>query len=431
MLWNLCPPNTRALMSRALMTELLSNVTDITLLLHISRAAEEEGRLLTGISRQLYRTTYQTLSKAAKLRARLNLDPFLRGKILNAPQELSLADFEIVSSSVWDGKDIRLAVGRHPHRVHIVEFKKMHVAGTTSRKSSIWLHQLAEMLCAHDKPPEFQLLECRGYFVDRREGRWGFVFDLPPHCGEYFLPPVLSRRDLHYRKPTSLKELLRKQEGDAIDLATRFDLAKKLVAAVATIHASGFMHRNIRASSVLFFPDTSSDGDGPSKSRRKNLQQPFLQGWGYIDALDIVPSSYPQKPSNSTSLIIKTTATTLEEIDFYQHPYLTRYPNAPYCRAFDLYSLGLLLLEIGLWQPIATFTDGVDVVYQSREDAAERFKAHLERNYVADLKGQAGGRYEEVVRRLLGMWSYGEEKEREVEMRVVWEVVKRLEECVV
>jgi hypothetical protein len=40
-------------------------------------------------------------------------------------------------------------------------------------------------------------------------------------------------------------------------------------------------------------------------------------------------------------------------LDYYQHPEKRYNPLVRYSRTHDIYSLGVLLLEIGLWKPIA------------------------------------------------------------------------------
>ncbi|OAF62456.1 hypothetical protein VC83_01257 [Pseudogymnoascus destructans] len=38
--------------------------------------------------------------------------------------------------------------------------------------------------------------------------------------------------------------------------------------------------------------------------------------------------------------------------DMKHHPFKRAYPDRRYCHAFDVYSLGIALLEIGLWTPV-------------------------------------------------------------------------------
>jgi hypothetical protein len=66
----------------------------------------------------------------------------------------------------------------------------------------------------------------------------------------------------------------------------------------------------------------------------------------------------------------------------------------PYCRSYDIYSLGLVLLETGLWKALQ--------IYHKPHYSARRF---LERvviqNLVPNLGSKTGRIYKEVVERCL------------------------------
>jgi hypothetical protein len=49
--------------------------------------------------------------------------------------------------------------------------------------------------------------------------------------------------------------------------------------------------------------------------------------------------------------------TTDINLDYYQHPDKRRNPTLRYSRAFDIFSLGCLLLEIGYWKPLHHLVD--------------------------------------------------------------------------
>jgi hypothetical protein len=80
---------------------------------------------------------------------------------------------------------------------------------------------------------------------------------------------------------------------------------------------------------------------------------------------------------------------------------LHRHPNSlngmgkkPYCRSYDIYSLGLVLLEIGLWKALQ--------VFHKPHYSAQRF---LERvviqNLVPNLGSKTGRIYKSLVERCL------------------------------
>jgi serine/threonine protein kinase len=48
------------------------------------------------------------------------------------------------------------------------------------------------------------------------------------------------------------------------------------------------------------------------------------------------------------------------ELDYYQHPEKRWNPGARYNRAHDVYSLGCVLLELGLWETLASVVEVED-----------------------------------------------------------------------
>ena len=70
-------------------------------------------------------------------------------------------------------------------------------------------------------------------------------------------------------------------------------------------------------------------------------------------------------------------------------------PGTPYHKAFDVYSLGLVLLEIGLWKVLQT--------YYKAHYSAQRWKEKVVLAVlVPGLGNKMGRRYREVVEMCLG-----------------------------
>lgn len=94
--------------------------------------------------------------------------------------------------------------------------------------------------------------------IDHTEG------DHEGHCSIlYRLPSTIGIHDrqrpaenLKLRAPVRIKSLLgtRKMDGIRSTLGSCFELARSLVRAVCMLHSSGWLHKNIRAESVMFFP---------------------------------------------------------------------------------------------------------------------------------------------------------------------------------
>jgi len=96
--------------------------------------------------------------------------------------------------------------------------------------------------------------------------RFGLVLAPPSHIRSN-LPQILPAGAISQKRmPVSLKELLDKRHPSCIhmlDLGDRFRLAKKLVDAVHMMHCVGWIHKNIRANSILFFPAANIPSHGP------------------------------------------------------------------------------------------------------------------------------------------------------------------------
>jgi hypothetical protein len=81
--------------------------------------------------------------------------------------------------------------------------------------------------------------------------------------------------------------------------------------------------------------------------------------------------------------------------DLHRHPKsLNGISRQPYCKSYDIYSLGLILLEIGVWKVLQT--------YHKPHYSAERFREKVVvQNLVPNLGSKTGKLYREAVERCL------------------------------
>ena len=88
-------------------------------------------------------------------------------------------------------------------------------------------------------------------------------------------------------------------------------------------------------------------------------------------------------------------------LDF-QHPEYLKHPQR-YRAEFDYYSLGLVLLEIGLWQPLSAITKNLSAVNKDREGLSpEKLRETLLTDVLPGLCRTMGHRYFSVVDKCLG-----------------------------
>jgi serine/threonine protein kinase len=257
--------------------------------------------------------------------------------------------------------------------------------GQTDEQKIVKLLSLAEILSL-EKPETFHVLDCVGILPPSHELR---------HDGFAFVYAYPWRK---VARPESLDTLLRRKDFK-IMLEHKFNLAQVLATSLLELHSAdpGWLHKNIYAANVLFFPQTS----GPTSS--VDIGDPYLVGFQH---------------SRPTGEIWYSDMDRFEESSDYRDP---RYipGKTRFRKEFDYYSLGIVLLEIGFWQPIKAFK------LQHPTFSAENFRKELMKRYVPKLGPKMGSLYKEVVRFCLE--GSREIKEYEdTEDRFFWKVVNQL-----
>lgn len=187
------------------------------------------------------------------------------------------------------------------------------------------IQKLARLLSALD-PVTCNLLRCEGVkrSVDRTGRLKGFslIFQMPPTIAGPSESLATSQTKIR-----SLRESLLDQ-SITISLSYRLAIAKSLARAVIFIHSASFVHKNIRPETVL----ATKSGDS------------FLIGFERFRAA-----------ASHTYMF----GDNLWHQNLYRHP--ARQGLAPeemYTMQHDVYSLGVLLLEIGLWTSFVHYAIG-------------------------------------------------------------------------
>ncbi|KAM6513272.1 hypothetical protein FALCPG4_015715 [Fusarium falciforme] len=203
-------------------------------------------------------------------------------------------------------------------------------------------------------------LHCRGIFHDPSEPAFGVVYDLP----------------LQGTQPVTLHGLLSAARSPYRPLLEyRFQLAFDICQCIYTFHKVGWLHRNLHSMNVLFFPPKGAKNAEWAK-------EPRILGFAgsrenQLDAVTLGPDDKTQLRN-------------------YQHPeYLAH--KERYREEFDYYSVGMLLLEIGLWSPLSKITESGRFQGVSNE----QFKNEVIRNRVPQLSIFMGTRYMEATRTCL------------------------------
>jgi hypothetical protein len=225
------------------------------------------------------------------------------------------------------------------------------------------------------KPSSYGALDCIGFYPDYIRSRYGFVYNLP-------------RAET---APITLQQLLVKSSSNPYavrpHLGARFILARLIARSLLQLHASGWLHKGLCSQNVLSFMPTTAERGGSGGSGGVDFaDEEALQSW--ITGFDFARPDDVREPTDKPAAD--------PETDIYRHR-LVLESAVRYRRAFDIYSLGLILLEIGLWTLLKD-------IYKAKY-AYETFKLRLEQFHYPSLAFAAGRTYESAVRRSL--WTTG------------------------
>ncbi|KAI1456783.1 prion-inhibition and propagation-domain-containing protein [Annulohypoxylon moriforme] len=221
--------------------------------------------------------------------------------------------------------------------------------------------------------PDLRLPPCYGVFDDveyeKNNGmkRLGYVFGIPDIGSASQGQEDAYDSDILRRPPTSLRDLIQNKKVRIPFLGKRFELAFALACAFGRFHAAGWLHKGFHSGNILFFHKRGEQG--------VNVAEPFITGFQY---------SRPQGANSLSSSPLDNSS-----LDCYYHPHAER----GFTRRLDLYSLGVVLYEIGRWQLVA------DQQVQCK-DRTQWHKYLSEKGY-KDLGWRMGEQYQSVVKTLL------------------------------
>ncbi|TVY68687.1 hypothetical protein LSUE1_G004934 [Lachnellula suecica] len=160
--------------------------------------------------------------------------------------------------------------------------------------------------------------------------------------------------------------------------------------------------KNIRSNSILFFParnKPSSGSPGPASGYPQPLgyDDPIFVGLGNARVDDVVvdPGAVYEYPEMVDQMRMMSKRPNDINLDYYQHPDKRWNTSIRYSRAHDIYSLGCVLLEIGLWTPL-------DRLVEVEDEEFERTKKNFQ-GLTMKLDGMAGSIYGNVVRKCLAI----------------------------
>ena len=237
---------------------------------------------------------------------------------------------------------------------------------TEERMNEHYVPQLAAILRAAGDH-QFHTLPFIGYAWDSTRYEFAFLFEYPSLAAD--------------RKPQSLWDcLLSAEPMFKPTLKQRFRLAQSIARSIGALHANGWLHKSIRAHAIKFF--FQIDG------KTRDLDNLYLTNF----ELSRPFSAISQVDLHAPDI----------EHDIYRHPDRYGLPSVRFSKTHDVYSLGVVLLEIGLWQTARRIHDDI-VKYEFKDNPlpggvpAKVIKAAYIQEAKTRLGHRMGSTYQEAV----------------------------------
>lgn len=240
--------------------------------------------------------------------------------------------------------------------------------------------ELAKLFQMQPKPKDMRLLNCLGVFHLPASAKFGFVYEFPQLQHE--------QDDL---EPMSLYDLILCTHGQHPTLNDKLTLALAITSCIHSLHLTGWFHKSICTSNIIFFKQRSQ-----ADLTKVNLREPYLAGFeqnqqfttgAYTTNKNIIwtdrPSTHPSFLNNKDGAVAF-------------HP------------AFDYYSLGAILLEVALW-----YSFGIG---PSLNRAGEGWRSVLSRRAIDEVPRCMGTAYGEAIMACLDFYDnhhHSEEGENE------------------
>ncbi|KAI4277370.1 MAG: hypothetical protein LQ337_001811 [Flavoplaca oasis] len=224
---------------------------------------------------------------------------------------------------------------------------------------------LTKVLNSDLKALNVGVLHCVGY-LDQSSTVTGYAFRAPADTTPG-------------QKPTNLHQMLThvSKSSDVPGLGDRFELAKALVSTIFEILNLGWLHKNIQPKNVLFWPKPGTN--------ELDYSKPYLVGF------DI---SRPNQPGEVSEKPLAD-----PDDDIYRHPLYRAQPSSSFLPSFDMYSLGIMLFEIGMWRNVGYQGQrrGSRPTLETHNSDPHFIEKMVMGGPVMDLKRHMGARYRDAV----------------------------------
>lgn len=228
------------------------------------------------------------------------------------------------------------------------------------------------------KPNDLRILKCLGFVeqedLDTEEHGYGFIYQLPSRFSD----------SQSKRVPLTLQEVLHfsRKSRTQIPLRAKFLLARSLAGFLRDFHAVGYLHKTINSKNIMFTHNTEDLSQQYPGDMFKSIEP-----WGN----PLIVGLQRCRPEGE---IWETEGPPDKDgMEGYEHPEYREHGR--FKMVYDYYSLGLVLLEVGLWHPV--LKDYYGDPDQRKKLSASGFRKQYMAKYAPKLTFTVGEVYRDVV----------------------------------
>ncbi|KAK6527513.1 hypothetical protein TWF694_004496 [Orbilia ellipsospora] len=261
-------------------------------------------------------------------------NPGLRSRYSSTvPAGLTLSDLNLPPDYA---QKQRLLVRRKTDQGLVLLEKKAYDPSISPADKRILLQRLQRlvMLLASTESPSFRSLRALGSIADVTNYCWWLALEFPASCGP----------DTPLAEPITLHHLLQPSTKFRPPLERRLQLAVSICGTMSSLFSSGWLHKGLRSANIVFPYLVSSN----SIIDTYIIRDPRVGGFEYSR------QETESKSINNAEMFTDVAAA------LYRHPIYHGEGEQEYTMQLDIYSLGLVLVEIALWMPLSSFLDTTD-----------------------------------------------------------------------
>ena len=236
---------------------------------------------------------------------------------------------------------------------------------------------------------DFLTLRCLGYFSEPLKHRFGLKFELP------------SRHESS-PEPISLWRALKSGKKYRLPLQQRLSLAYQISKALLNWHIAGWHHQEISSRNILFF--------STSTAPEPDFSTPYLCGFDFSRESGKISTTRDSKDMG---------------FSVYRHPKRQFDTSSAHRLRHDIYSFGVVLLDLGLWDdPDESWKSSMKVQPINHDQARVVYKRL--QDFIGRLNFYVGSRFAEAAQNCLNDRCFDGASDRETTEIFIDKVLSKL-----